>query len=196
MSDAEPFKLVLASGSPRRKELLNSMGVQFSVLVTDTDESLNDDQSPQDNVMRLAKNKAFVAQQNVEKNKYAILAADTIVCQELDIFNKPIDMADAISTWQQLSNAHHQVMTAVCLLANDKCYSSICTTEVRFAEISSAQMKQYWLSGEPQDKAGAYAIQGLASAWVQEVNGSYSNVVGLPLFEVNKLLSKIGLNWL
>ena len=73
MSDAEPFKLVLASGSPRRKELLNSMGVQFSVLVTDTDESLNDDQSPQDNVMRLAKNKAFVAQQNVEKNKYLSL---------------------------------------------------------------------------------------------------------------------------
>ena len=196
MTDTEPFKLVLASGSPRRKELLNSMGVEFSVLVTDTDESLNNDQSPQENVMRLAKNKAFVAQQSVEKNNCAILAADTIVCQELDIFNKPIDIADAISTWQQLSNTHHQVMTAVCLLANGECYSSICTTEVRFSQISSEQMNQYWLSGEPQDKAGAYAIQGLASAWVQEVNGSYSNVVGLPLFEVNNLLSKIGLNWL
>ncbi|MCL4126084.1 UNVERIFIED_CONTAM: hypothetical protein GTU68_016278 [Idotea baltica] len=172
------------------------MGLEFSVLVTDTDESMHLNELPQDYVKRLATDKALAAQQILKADNDAILAADTIVCQGNDVFGKPMDKSDACRIWQQLSNSNHHVMTAVCLLVYGKTYSIISTTEVRFGTISQPQMNQYWLSGEPHDKAGAYAIQGLASAWVQQINGSYSNVVGLPLCEVNELLSTVDLNWL
>ncbi|MDB4512030.1 Maf family protein [Arenicella sp.] len=196
MHSEKPLELILASGSPRRKALLESIGLEFSVLKTDTDESLNHNESPQDYVVRLATDKARTAEQLLQAENCAILTADTIVCQDQTVFAKPIDKNDAVRTWQQLSNSSHQVMTSVCLLAQAKLYSCTCTTSVKFCSISSAQMDQYWRTGEPQDKAGAYAIQGFASAWVQQINGSYSNVVGLPLFEVNQLLAKIDLNWL
>lgn len=195
-TNKEITKLVLASGSPRRKALLESMDLEFSVLVTQTDESLHHKELPKDYVTRLAAEKAYAAQQSLQTKNHAILAADTIVCQGNTIFGKPTDRDDAVRIWRQLSNSNHQVMTAVCLLSSGKTHSSISVTEVKFGAISQTQMDQYWLSGEPQDKAGAYAIQGFASAWVQQINGSYSNVVGLPLYEVNELLNTIGLNWL
>ena len=190
------LNLVLASGSPRRKQLLESMGLDFTVLVTDTDESIHNSEMPQDYVTRVATDKALAAQQKLGDKACAILAADTIVCQHEKIFAKPTDKDDAIRIWQQLSNSSHQVITAVCLLANDKTYLNVCSTDVSFGAISHAQMNQYWRTGEPHDKAGAYAIQGFASAWVQQISGSYSNVVGLPLYEVNHLLTRVDLNWL
>lgn len=192
----DKLDLVLASGSPRRKALLESMGLEFSVLVTDTDEAVRETELPKNYVQRLALDKAQVALDTPRSNDVAILAADTIVCQQNDVFSKPTDKHDAFRIWSQLSNSNHQVMTAVCLMAYGEVYSTISVTEVRFGPISAQQMNQYWLSGEPQDKAGAYAIQGFASAWVEEISGSYSNVVGLPLYEVNKLLEVLGLNWL
>jgi len=209
MNGQRNVHLVLASGSPRRKVLLESMGLAFSVLVTDTDESVRIDEAPLDYVQRLARDKAQAARaQLAEQSKldkpsqaaadrtFAILAADTIVCQHGDIIGKPQDQADAFRIWHQLSQTKHQVMTAVCLIAHAKIVVRVCTTDVEFGPISDAQMVEYWRSGEPVDKAGAYAIQGRASAWVKLIHGSYSNVVGLPLYEVNELLTTVDLNWL
>lgn len=188
--------LILASGSPRRREMLTQMGVEFTVQVPDIDESRRPDELAEDYVTRLAREKArAVAAMQTDKT-IAILAADTIVVQGERIFGKPRDFAHAQQIWHNLSAAKHQVMTAVCLLVHDRLSVKLGLTEVEFATITERQMQAYWASHEPQDKAGAYAIQGLASAWVKVIHGSYSNVVGLPLREVNELLSTIEMNWL
>jgi len=194
------IKLILASGSPRRKELLQGMGVDFHVHVTDTDESRREDELAEDFVIRLARDKAraaygeLVAQDSL--SGIAILAADTIVVQSDKIFGKPRDFEHASAIWRILSANKHQVMTAVCLMHRDKLSVKLGVTDVEFGSITQAQMQRYWDSNEPLDKAGGYAIQGLASAWVKFIHGSYSNVVGLPLREVNELLATIDKNWL
>ena len=205
MSDL-PLPLILASGSPRRAELLSNMGLSFSVLVTDTDESRLENEKPLDFVRRLSQDKARAALAVVKKDKGkqekakhespAILAADTIVTLGDKVFGKPKDFADAQNMWRALANQQHHVITAVCLATHDKLEVVHCLTKVHFDSISETQMLAYWNSGDPVDKAGAYAIQGLASAWVQLIDGSYSNVVGLPLYEVNQLLKTIHKNWL
>ena len=199
--------LILASGSPRRKELLAQMNLDFSVLVPEIDESMSQTERPRDYVKRLSVEKASAAlqllqqkkqvekTQNTETNE-AILAADTIVSYRGTVFGKPTNRDDAFKIWQQLSESEHEVMTAVSLLVKNEVQTKLCVTRVKFSLIKSEQMQKYWDTGEPQDKAGAYAIQGFASAWVQEVHGSYSNVVGLPLYEVNELLVSVGRNWL
>ena len=195
--------LILASGSPRRRDLLQQLGVEFSVHVTNTNESRHANEAVNDFVIRLAKDKAQAAYQVLGKQhtRLAILAADTLVCQGENAFGKPRDWADAQRIWQALSDDSHQVRTAVCLLLGENAQVKHCNyvtscTDVRFAPINHVQMQTYWASGEPQDKAGAYAIQGLASAWIKHIRGSYSNVVGLPLFEVNQLLTDIDRHWL
>ena len=200
---SQEYELILASGSPRRRELLQNMGLDFSVHVTNTDESRYTNETPLEFVTRLAKDKAVAAQNNLDldnKNS-AILAADTIVVQGQNVFGKPNGLDDAIEIWSALSGQQHQVITGVCLLLSElgvrgkiSCITSI--TDVEFCEINEKQMRRYWSTGEPADKAGAYAIQGFASAWVKLINGSYSNVVGLPLREVNDLLESINKNWL
>ena len=192
----QDLPLILASASPRRSELLKNMGVSFSVLATDTDESSLDGETPLDFVCRLAQDKARAARIKLDSEDAAILAADTIVVQGDAVFGKPLSFNDAQRMWQALSNGQHQVVTAVCLAVRDKLEVTHCQTDVHFAAISDTQMQAYWDSGEPIDKAGGYAIQGLASAWVKLINGSYSNVVGLPLREVNQLLKVIHKNWL
>ena len=195
MNDRNPA-LILASGSPRRRELLQSMGLSFTVLATDTDESRRDNEKPIEFVTRLAQDKARAAQAKLVSTNAAILAADTIVVQKSKVFGKPIDFADAQRIWTALSNSQHEVMTAVCLAVHGKLNTISCLTKVHFDAIDKAQMRAYWDSGEPLDKAGAYGIQGLASAWVKLIDGSYSNVVGFPLYEVNQLLKTIHKNWL
>jgi len=194
-TDSTNATLVLASASPRRRELLESMGIEFSVHVTQTDESRRENEQPEDFVARLARDKALAAQASLGADK-SILAADTIVVQGNGVFGKPQDFEHAKRIWQSLSGTKHQVMTAVCLAADDRLQVRVSLTEVEFSVITEAQMQHYWESGEPVDKAGAYAIQGLASAWVKLIHGSYSNVVGLPLREVNQLLASIEMNWL
>lgn len=190
-----PIELVLASGSPRRKDMLKCMGVEFSVHVTDTDESRRESEAAEDFVIRLARDKARAAQADLADG-VAILAADTIVVQGENVFGKPEDFKHAQRIWHSLSANSHQVMTAVCLLKDDKLAVKLGITDVEFGVITAEQMQRYWASGEPMDKAGAYAIQGFASAWVKLIKGSYSNVVGLPLREVNELLATIDKNWL
>lgn len=198
-SDDNKPRLVLASASPRRSALLSEMGLEFDVLSTDIDESIGAGETPKHYVLRLAQQKAQAAKQilSVEsKVQRTILAADTIVCRGDDIFGKPKDKNDAMQIWSRLSDSEHEVMTGVSLLADNTEHSCIAKSQIRFDVISEAQMHAYWQSGEPVDKAGAYAIQGIASAWVQQLSGSYSNVVGLPLYEVNAILKNAGLNWL
>lgn len=198
MTQTKP-NLILASASPRRKALLESMGLEFSVRVTDIDESPRNSELPRDYVSRLAEEKAHSARNGLdpqEQSGYAILAADTIVCQGANMFAKPDNQEDAFRIWRTLSNSNHQVITAICLLAYASVESRLSITDVKFGPISETQMYHYWQSGEPRDKAGAYAIQGLASAWVEHISGSYSNVVGLPLYDVNQLLAAIDLNWM
>ncbi|RBP53250.1 Maf family protein [Arenicella xantha] len=190
------IQLILASGSPRRSDLLNTMGVPFTVHVPDIDESRREEELAEDYVTRMAREKARAAYAELDPAKYAILAADTVVVQGERIYAKPRDFEHAQQIWQSLGAAKHQVMTAVCLMVHDKLSVKLGLTDVEFATITDAQMHAYWKSGEPQDKAGAYAIQGLASAWVKSIQGSYSNVVGLPLREVNELLGTIEMNWL
>jgi len=189
--------LILASGSPRRKEMLEQLGVDFSVFIPDTDESRNEGEQPEDFVARLARNKARAAQQKgAFDDSVAILAADTIVVQNGRVYGKPSDYEHAKRIWQSLSGNKHEVMTSVSLLQGQSMQVKVSVTEVEFAVINESQMQRYWETKEPLDKAGAYAIQGLACAWVKSIKGSYSNVVGLPLREVNLLLSEVGLNWL
>jgi len=191
------INLVLASGSPRRRKMLEKLGINFVVHVTQTDETQNEGEQPEDFVARLARDKARAAQKEIKlDNETAILAADTIVVQNGRVYGKPTDFEHAKRIWQSLSGNKHQVMTSVSLLKGDSMQVRVNVTDVEFAVINEEQMQRYWDSGEPLDKAGAYAIQGLACAWVKTINGSYSNVVGLPLREVNLLLSEVGLNWL
>ncbi len=195
------LSLVLASASPRRRELLTSMGLDFSVHSTNTDESRTEGEAPEDFVVRLARDKAAQAAIDLKipstsLTTTAILAADTIVVQGDRVFGKPRDYEHATRIWSALSASKHQVMTAVCLMVSGKPQVKLVITDVEFGRVTEAQMQRYWATGEPTDKAGAYAIQGFASAWVKLINGSYSNVVGLPLREVNQLLTDINLNWL
>lgn len=195
MSQSKEMQLVLASASPRRKALLASVGISCTVMPAQIDETVFDAEKPVAYVCRMAQEKAH-AVHKLLKNGEPVLAADTIVTQGAEIFTKPVDEADARKIWHCLSNAEHTVMTAVCLSVHGKITTRTSKTLVKMKQISDVEMKRYWLSGEPQDKAGAYAIQGLASAWVESISGSYSNVVGLPLFEVNELFGEINLNWL
>jgi len=200
---SKDYQLVLASGSPRRRDLLNSVGLDFIVHVTNTDESRKLDEAPLAFVKRLAQDKALAAQSSLsgDSTAYAILAADTIVVKDQMVFGKPKDYDDAVRIWALLSEQKHQVITGVCILlsnsgVHDKMQCITSVTHVEFGEIKSSQMQRYWQTGEPADKAGAYAIQGYASAWVKRISGSYSNVVGLPLREVNDLLKIVNKNWL
>ena len=196
MSESSIASLVLASGSPRRKEMLENMGVRFAVHVADIDESRNPGEAPEDLVTRLARDKAKAVDAQLKDADIAVLAADTIVVQADMVYGKPTDFENAQQIWHSLSANKHQVMTAVCLFYAGRANVKLGITEVEFGRITPEQMERYWATGEPHDKAGAYAIQGYASAWVKQLHGSYSNVVGLPLRELNELLAIIDRNWL
>jgi len=194
--------LILASASPRRKELLQSLGITTHVCPADIDESRLAGELPENYVDRLALEKATTAMRllsqdtRVDAGNLPILAADTIVTLNNQLFGKPKNQEDAIAIWQALSGKTHQVMTAIVLLTESQQYTALSTSQVSFKKLSKQEMQTYWQTGEPQDKAGAYAIQGFASAWVESISGSYSGIVGLPLHELNGLLTRVGLNWL
>lgn len=194
--------LTLASASPRRKELLNSLGIAAHVCPADIDESRLNNEAAEDYVQRLALEKAQASLRllnqgfDTELASLPILAADTIVTLDNQLFGKPKNRDDAIAIWQALSGTTHEVMTAIALLTESQQTMALSTSQVRFKQLSLQEMKAYWKTKEPIDKAGAYAIQGYASAWVESISGSYSGIVGLPLHELNGLLKKVELNWL
>jgi septum formation protein len=183
------MRLVLASASPRRAELLRAAGFEFEAWAVDVDERVRPGEKPEDYVRRLAMEKsARVAQ---DFSPAVILAADTAVVIDGDILGKPKDNQDAASMLRRLSGRSHEVMTGVSLRGPGWEANRVETTTVEFSQLSVADIEWYVESGEGRDKAGAYAIQGLASRFIPRIHGSYSNVVGLPIAAVHELVAEI-----
>jgi len=185
--------LILASASPRRRELLQKAGITFAVLPSNTSEAVQLGESPQEYALRVAGEKA----RDVGRNHSGawILGADTIVEIDGEILGKPQDEADGGRMLRLLSGRTHRVMTAFVLLGErgQLHTQQIVTSQVSFKPLSEAQIRDYLATGEPLDKAGAYAVQGLGAALVERVEGSYTNVVGLPMDEVLTALHTAGL---
>ncbi len=182
----------LASGSPRRRQLLQQIGVHFQVLSVKVDESLRPGEEPVAYVSRLAAAKADAGVQAVRAPDRPVLAADTAVVVGDEILGKPAVREEAMHMLGLLSGRTHTVLTAIALAAGGRTRSSVSRSEVTFREITRAEAGAYWDSGEPRDKAGGYAIQGLGAVFVAQLRGSFSGVMGLPLFETAELLLAAG----
>ena len=185
--------LTLASMSPRRRELLTQIGVAYLVSAADVDESALPDEPPADYVVRLACAKARVVRQRGAS--LPVLAADTTVVIDGSILGKPRDRAEGVAMLARLSGRTHQVLTAVALAVPARITFRLSASEVRMRTLTAAECAAYWESGEPHDKAGGYAIQGRGALFVESLRGSYSGVMGLPLFETGQLLAAAGLAW-
>ncbi len=193
--------IVLASASPRRKELLSLIVPSFDVLPADIDETPLKDEAAEAYVLRMAKEKAMASLErykqanNTVVQKTVFIASDTSVVVEGEILGKPQDLAEAKTMLRKLSGRSHQVMTSICLCDQnlDQLVTENIVTQVSFRSISDVEIEQYWRTGEPVDKAGSYAIQGLGALFVTHMSGSYSAVVGLPLYETSQLLTQFGI---
>ncbi|OZY42082.1 septum formation inhibitor Maf [Pseudomonas fragi] len=189
--------LYLASGSPRRRELLTQIGVPFTVVSAAIDETPLQNESPVAYVERLAREKAQAGRQQLLKSipagAFCVLGADTAVVLDERILGKPVDEADALAMLMALSGRVHEVLTAIAIIDAGRCETRVVRSQVRFRNISKQEASLYWASGEPRDKAGGYAIQGLAAVFVAGLNGSYSAVVGLPVCETAELLGHFGI---
>ncbi len=195
--------IYLASRSARRRDLLKQMGVNFEMLLlregpgrgADFDESQLPSETPRDYVVRVARLKADAGWVRLEQRRlmrHPVLAADTTVALGNTILAKPTDREDAVAMLKQLSGSMHHVYTAVAVKFYDSVKETLSVTEVRFRELTDDEIRRYVASGEPLDKAGAYGIQGKASMFIESINGSYTGVVGLPMFETAQLLGNFG----
>ena len=185
-----PPRLHLASSSPRRNEILAALGLEFSSAGVDLDERQLHGETPETMVLRLAAAKAAAARVDAAT---LVLGADTAVVLGEQVFGKPCDGDEAVAMLTRLSGRTHQVLTGVALRTPEGVQTALSATEVQFREIRPDEARAYWQSGEPCDKAGAYAIQGLGGAFVAAIAGSYSGVVGLPVFETVELLRQAGI---
>lgn len=186
-------KLVLASGSPRRKQFFEMMGWPFEILVPGTEERAKEHEAPSDYTRRNAEEKAAAAlAMAADGEETVVVAADTIVVQDNRILEKPKDEEEAARMLRALSGHTHQVMSGVCVMDGRRKTSQTVVTEVQFKELSDEEIRAYIRTGEPMDKAGAYGIQGHAAYMVRAIRGSYTNVVGLPLTETVEMLREFG----
>jgi septum formation protein len=181
-------QLHLASTSPRRREILQSLGIDFLVTMVETDESPYEGESAEDLVVRLATAKAEAA-----TGAEYVLGSDTVVVLDDKVLGKPADVGDAVEMLLALSGRSHTVLTGVALKTPNGTEVVLSKTNVRFREIDRDEAIRYWHSGEPADKAGGYGIQGLGGMFVEAINGSYSGVMGLPVFETVELLKSAGI---
>jgi len=186
-----PPALHLASTSPRRREILSALQLKFSVGHVDVDETPKVGEAPADMALRLARAKA---EAGIAGAGDLVLAADTVVAVDGRSLGKPADERDCLDMLDALSGRSHKVLTGVALRGPDGTSTALSATDVYFREISRDEALAYWQSGEPADKAGAYAIQGLGGVFVERIEGSYSGVVGLPVFETVTLLREAGLD--
>ncbi|MCH8537497.1 MAG: Maf family nucleotide pyrophosphatase [Alkalimonas sp.] len=177
----------LASASPRRRELLSQLQQPFELIKIDVDEQMSEDESALDYVRRLAVSKARAGAEQVLA-RLPVLGADTIVVIDGQVLGKPHDKAHFMQMMQWLSGRQHQVHTAVAIICGDQQLDVVVSTQVHFCVLTSAMMEAYWQTGEPVDKAGGYGIQGIGGKFVTRIEGSYSAVVGLPLYETEQLL--------
>ncbi len=195
------MELILASSSPRRRDLLAQIGVQFGVQSADIDETPLAGEQPSAYVVRMAREKVLACAASQQGSQaFTIIGADTSVIADDGILGKPQDYNDAENMLLRLSGRVHQVMTSVCIATYSNgidtqeptSTTQLVTTDVSFQTLNQAQIRAYWNSGEPQDKAGAYGIQGFGAVFVDSIKGSYSAVVGLPLAEVAEMLRSAG----
>ena len=182
--------ICLASVSPRRRELLAQIGVPHIVVGADIDETTQIGEAPRDYVLRMARQKALTIRERGES--LPVLAADTTVVLDDVIYGKPRDRADGLAMLGRLSGRTHAVMTAVALADSRGVAAQLSVSTVRFRDLSSQECAEYWETGEPRDKAGGYAVQGAAAVFIESLSGSYSGVMGLPLFETAGLLRAAG----
>ncbi len=200
MSIIQP-RIYLASQSPRRRELLKQIGINFEMLllrqdprrVVDIDETPRPDERPEDYVLRICKEKALAGWGSLRFRglpPFPVLAADTTVRLESVILGKPVNTKQAASMLRQLSGREHQVLSAVAIAMNEHVEAALSVSTVRFATLDEDRIRRYLLTREYLDKAGGYAIQGVAGAFVEHLSGSYSGVMGLPLFETVQLLQR------
>lgn len=186
--------IVLASSSPRRRDLLQQIGIPFEVIPAHIDEYCRSHESARDFVQRMAQEKARGIWDILDPTeRRCVLAADTVVVIDNQILGKPVDQADAIRMLRLLSRRTHQVLSAVAVY-DGTLRTALSVNEVSFRAVSEAEMQAYWATGEPADKAGAYGIQGYAAIFIRHLVGSYTGVMGLPLFETATLLREAGIN--
>lgn len=188
-------RLYLASASPRRRDLLAQIGLTFESLPQSIDESLRPGEVAIDYVQRVALEKATAGWHDPRRQReLPVLAADTsVVCNNL-VLGKPASLEQAQEMLTLLSGRTHEVMTAIVVVQGGRSAARLVSTSVTFRELTAVEIAAYWRSGEPQDKAGGYGIQGRAALFVDGISGSYSNVVGLPLFETARLLESFGIS--
>ncbi|WP_273431731.1 nucleoside triphosphate pyrophosphatase [Chitinibacter tainanensis] len=192
-------QLYLASGSPRRKELLAQTGVMFERIAAPIDETPRPNENPRDYVIRMAVEKAESGWRHLQEMGLAlkpVLASDTSVVLGDEILGKPLDAADATAMLSKLSGSTHEVLTSLALRTEQGVQTRLNVSRVQFAPLSAAQIAAYVASGEPMDKAGAYGIQGIGGLFVAQLEGSYTGVMGLPLHDTAVLLAEHGLGWL
>lgn len=185
--------IYLASASPRRQELLHQAGIDFEAWPSNIIEERMTGETPVNYVHRVAADKArFVARLVAERNlpTHPVLGADTEVVMENDIIGKPRDRTHAAAILRRLSGSSHVVLTAICLVTPAGEYSALSNSRVTFAELTEADIERYLACGEADDKAGAYAIQGRAASFIVHLDGSYSGVMGLPLYELSEILKR------
>lgn len=188
-------QITLASASPRRQQLLDQIGVRYRVLAVDIDETPGINELPQDFVCRLAREKAEVGYQR-QTEKQPVLGSDTIVVLKGDILGKPGNREHGLTMLAALSGRSHEVMTAVALVDDERSECRLSRSLVYFRHMTSDEIAAYWDTGESADKAGGYGIQGLAAMFIERLDGSYSGVMGLPLFETADLLKQFGIELL
>lgn len=184
--------LVLASASPRRREILDLLGLSYEVRVPDAEETLVDGETPEDEADRLAREKASLVRADPGE---LILAADTLVAIAGHVLGKPRDAADALHMLRRLQGRRHEVYTGLALLLDGRIESNVAATSVWFRELDAVEREEYVATGEPLDKAGAYGIQGLGAALVERIDGEYFNVMGLPVQNLLSLLSRFGFRY-
>ena len=185
-------RILLASASPRRAELLRQVGIAHAVRPVDVDESVHAGEAPAAYVLRLAEAKAEALwRQLAPEERRPVLAADTTVALEGEIFGKPGSLAEARAMLGRLSGRTHAVHTAIALLHAQGSAARVSSSTVTFRELTPAEIDWYWHTGEPADKAGGYAVQGRAAAFISHIGGSYSGIMGLPLFETWELLAPV-----
>ncbi|GAA5173594.1 Maf family protein [Niveibacterium umoris] len=198
-----PPRIYLASRSPRRRELLHQIGVAFDTLLfrappredPDVCEDVLPGEHPDDYVVRVARAKAAGGWNRLAMRSlvpHPVLSADTTIDVDGEIIGKPADEADAVAILQRLSGRSHRVLTAIAMADGTRIEHRLSVSEVRFGALSDEEIRRYVASGEPMDKAGAYGIQGRAAAFVAEIRGSYTGIVGLPLHETAQLLRVFG----
>jgi len=192
IESAQPV-LCLASASLRRRELLKQIGVPHTVASADVDESVWPGEAPRDYVRRMAHEKAQTVWARHDSGRLPVLAADTIVVLDGVIYGKPDNRQHALEMLAHLCGREHEVLTAVALANSRGIAVRMSSSTVKFRKLAPEEAAAYWDTGEPKDKAGAYAIQGFAAVFIESVNGSYSGVMGLPLFETAELLRSAGL---